>query len=335
MSKENFKRYSSIENIDKEKTILHFLSYFPELADEKYIAYEKLDGANIQLLFDKDVDGFRVGKRSAFLDKDDTFFDIWDTLDKYKLNLEVIEDDFKRGPMQKMRLYGELYGPGINGRVNYGPSKRIAFFDLYYVDGEVDKDGELIEKLMCQRDFKALMKSWNVTDMMPPLKGMYKSLDEALAIDVEFESKVFEVSKSPQNPVLTNFAEGVVIQPYNKVYRIPGRSHFIMKKKSKRFKDKEDKGGANKKPKEALPEGTSKLCREFLSYINDNRIIDVFSKHGNIEEDKQIGEYIRYVLEDAKEDFWKDNPELILTDKQTKVVFNTGKQIVRLLYTHL
>jgi len=327
MSKKDFKRYSSIENSDKEKTILHFLEYFPELKEEEYIAREKLDGANMQIFFEKGVDGYRVGKRSSFLSKSDSFFDIWTTLENYKEELEVIQKDFETSGFNTFRLYGEIYGPGINGRVNYGNKKKIAIFDAWVSKGEKDEFGDLEEQQFTQAHLEEYLTITKTDHLLPPLVGKYKGLNTVMALNEEFDSLILNE--------VGNLAEGMVIQPYNKLYRIPGRNHFILKKKSKNFKDKEDKGGGNKLPKDPLPEGTSTLCSEFLSYINENRVLDVFSKHGNIEKDNQIGEYIRYVLDDAKEDFWKDNPELIMTDKQNKVVFNAGKQIVKLLYAHL
>jgi type I restriction enzyme S subunit len=39
--------------------------------------------------------------------------------------------------------------------------------------------------------------------------------------------------------------------------------------------------------------------------VNDNRLKSVFSKEGEIQTDKQIGAYIKWLMEDAKED-WED-----------------------------
>ena len=68
-------------------------------------------------------------------------------------------------------------------------------------------------------------------------------------------------------------------------------------------------------------------------------MLDTFSKHGEIQTPKDIGKYIKLILEDAKEDFLKDyniNELVIDLDKnKEKAIFNVGSRIVNLLKSKL
>ena len=136
----------------------------------------------------------------------------------------------------------------------------------------------------------------------------------------------------------SNGSEGVVIQPYSKVLRMYNGERLILKKKSKAFEDKEDK------PKEHKAEPKEKdiiydLNKVFRTYITKNRVLDTFAKHGQIQEPKQIGEYINLVLDDAKADFFKDHDvkSLVpdLDKKREKDLFNVGSMIVNILKEYL
>lgn len=76
---------------------------------------------------------------------------------------------------------------------------------------------------------------------------------------------------------------------------------------------------------------------EFASYITENRLQSVFSKEGEIEKPKQIGQYIKWILFDAKEDFLKDWGEKIklLDINQQKQIFNIGSKIANMLKNYL
>src|SRR5690606_36331161 len=130
-----------------------------------------------------------------------------------------------------------------------------------------------------------------------------------------------------------NYAEGVVIKPYQNNI-ILGDSRFILKKKSEKFIEKEStKKEGNK---EDLSSDVVNLMLEFKSYINDNRILSAFSKEGPIQKPQEMGKYIKLILEDAKEDFFKDNilPDT-LNEKEQKLIFNVGGLIADKLRSHL
>jgi len=309
-----FKKYSSIDNHYQSKSVIFWLKRFPELKNEVFILTEKLDGSNIQLVFTPGEE-MLVGKRTSFLTPGAKFFDIWNVLSRYDAELSVLQryaDDLG----ESVRVFGELYGPGINGRINYGDKKKIKFFDMYIDD-----------VLYSPAQLSAKMAELGLEHMLVPTLSMVTGLENALDFSCDFDSTVLNIKG--------NIAEGFVMRPYFQVYRMPSGERFVFKKKSKAFADKENKGNKDKKPREPLDANIIRLVSDFQGYINENRMIDTFSKHGEIESPKQIGDYIRLILEDAKADFLKDNPDLILDKNTAKIVFNVGKTIVEMLKKRL
>lgn len=313
----DFKKFTSIENTYRQKFIDKFI--FPEGCE--FVAREKLDGANIQLLFTPGKP-MKVGKRTAYIEENEDFYDIWNTLNKYKVEL----DGFQRycdSLNEPIRIYGEIYGQGVQKRVKYGSEKYIALFDA-----------EIGEKLLTQEEFELFIINFrninnnpNYETLLPKSYGIFSKLSDALSIDVENMER--------------SGAEGVVIQAYNhNVYNKHGE-RFIVKKKSNAFEDtRQDaiaRGAGRAEPKEG--DVIYSLNRKFREYINKNRILDIYAKYGPITEPKQIGDYIKYTLDDAKTDFLKDHDLSILVPdmdkKKEKDLYNVGGIIVNYLKENL
>jgi len=311
-----FKKYSSIENSYHDKHVMYFLKAFPALKNEMYILREKLDGANVQFYFtpDGDASTMKVGKRTSFLTPGAGFYDIWNTIERYKAEFGALQQ-YSTTIEKPIRVFGEIYGPGINGRVDYGPEKKIATFDIY-----------TNEILLTQVELDCVADYYNFKHMLAPKIRMIEGLENALDFNPEFTSAILNEDG--------NYAEGFVMQPYRKIYRTGSGERFLLKKKGEKFKEKETK---NKGPKikQDLHPNIIRLVGMFNEYVNENRVLSVFSKHGPIESPKQIGKYIVLVLEDAKEDFYKDNPDIDLDKMTAKIVFNSGKTIVDILKKHL
>lgn len=304
-----FKKYNSIENHYRQKYIINSISQHPEIETARYSITEKIDGANIQFFFKKGQE-MKVGKRSSFLSLEDSFFDIWSVITKNKDVLDRFQS-FTDEADYELRVFGELYGPGINGRVDYGGQKNFLFFDI-----------ELDGRMVPQKQFEEIMSMLNIEGMMVPQLGYADGIQEALKAACEFNSHVLENQNNP--------AEGVVIKPYEKEFIMGNGSRFIIKKKSDKFKEKES--GTKTAVKADLPESVVSLMLEFRGYVNRNRLLGIFSKYGEIKEPKQIGEYLQYLIKDAKEDFLKDHelPDTI-DSKLQKKIFNVGGHGVNLL----
>lgn len=302
-----FKKYNSLENSYQVKFISYFTDKNPELSTETYIITEKLDGANIQVYFEPNTKR-RLGKRTSFIGDNDGFFNIETVIPAFEERFDQIQKyvDFTGN---KFRIFGEVYGEGIQRRVNYGP-KTFSFFDV-----EVD------DILCAPRDSLHFLETFGLPQV--PIIQFAPNLSEAMSVSEDFNTHI--------NPVPSNAAEGVVIRPFNKNYFDHNGNIFVLKKKSAKFSEKEDK---NKSVK-TLDTKVFVLNQKFKEYLNENRVLSVFSKSGPMIEIKQMGEYIKLVLEDAKEDFLKENNISGLDKNQLKDVYNVGTTVVLLLKKQL
>lgn len=304
-----FKKYSSIENSYNNKYISKFVNQHPELLTAYYIVREKIDGANIQIVFSPNSKP-RFGKRSQFLPENSNFFNIDKIWEDCSQDFEVLQSDCDY-LNTTVRLYGEIAGNGIQNRVRYG-NKRLFIFDMFIDDKRID-----------QCDFDMKMRLWGLTKYMCPVIGTFNSLNEALVVNETFNSKVLNEENNP--------AEGVVIRPFLRDFLIDDKELFILKKKSEHFNDKMKTLDLGKE----VNMDVINFNVIYKSYINENRIKDTISKLGPIEDKKKIGEYIRFILDDAKTDFLKDHDISIIEEKQRKEIFNDDGLIFRFLKVHI
>lgn len=307
----SFKRFSSIENSYNNKYVTKALSMWPELRDDIFIIEEKLDGANIQIYIEPDKE-YRVGKRSSFLHKDASFNNIWETLIPHQQTIDKLQA-LSNETGDIYRLFGEIVGPAINKRINYGPKNSIIFFDL-----------KMNDIFLTPENFHYMMRNLGETSIVPIL-GIVQGLNLALATNVDFDSKVLNVPN--------NGSEGVVIKPYSLSYFLGEDGRFVIKKKSEKFREKEKVAH-----KETVPpsDEIASLMLEYKSYINENRMLSVFSKEGPIQDMKDFGKYIVLIQQDAKEDFLKDKDiSEQFSEKEVKLIFNVGGLIANLLKGYL
>jgi hypothetical protein len=201
-------------------------------------------------------------------------------------------------------IYGELYGPGINNRVDYGNEKHICIFDMI-----------LNDKLLTQSELQTTLDSLDLEFLLPTECGI-GTLESLIQFDVE--------------NMFRKGSEGIVIQPYN-INIFSGNERLILKKKSKAFDDVKKEKNKYKLDNEVI----SYYNKIFKSYITENRVLDIFSKYGKIQNISQLGQYIVYVLEDAKVDFLKGTDLQNFDKNETKDLYNAGGLVVKLLKAHL
>ena len=303
-----FKKWHSIENSYREKHINWFIERFPELVDEPFIITEKLHGSNFQWYIQPN-ESIMVGSRNNFLDLDESFQgvpirDLWDAHENLLQHLQASSN--LSG--DTCRLFGELFGKGIQKGVNYGDEKRLLYFGLMI-------DDVLLEHTIFQSIVHA--------DYRVPEIFVSTNFQDALEYNSKFDSRILNQEG--------NICEGVVIQPYRKHFFDNDGSPFILKKKNDEFKEKQ-----KAKKVMVIDDEVIALNNEFRGYINDNRLQSVFSKEGEIETPNQIGDYIRFLLVDAKDEFVKDFLEVEqLSKSQQKQVYNVGGIIVNMLKGYL
>lgn len=322
-----FKKYKSIENSNREKHINDMFKFNPIYAGCKYIVTEKLDGANFQFRFTRNVDAVNVefGKRSSILDADDKFYNYQAVVDdpRYVKFIEDIKDFMlNEGKTYKeIIFYGELFGRGIQSRINYGDIKAVHFYDIC-VDDQYET----------QEEFTGFMKVIGHEDLMVPIIGIYDSFEEAFTIKVEGE-------KTRLNPDgEQNLWEGVVIKPYDTIAinKDGEQKLFYIKKKTDSFKDQMDVKSRNRK--KDMPVEVTDAQAIFESYLTENRLLDIFGKNGPIESMDQIGPYVKLMIADAKEDFFKNNMEdfdKVPNEYKNKMFAGGGRIISKMLFKHV
>lgn len=307
-----FKKFISLENSYREKYINRMVDYYPHLLDEQYVITEKIDGSNFQWAFFPDG-VVRAGSRNSYLDINGSFqgANIQQLYEAHYILLsELLE--WAVADNVVIRLYGELHGQGIQKRVDYGPEKKLLYFAM-----TVD------EQWLSFYDFENIMVEYGGDGYIVPIIEIANSLQDALDFNTKFNSLLSDGEN--------NLTEGVVIQPYANVYPDQNGSPFVIKKKNSEFDEQKVK------TEKIIDPTVAALNSQFKAYINESRVLSVFSKDGEISSPKEIGKYIKLILEDAKVDFEKDfGDELIELDKtQLKDVFNVGSLVANLLKGYL
>ena len=304
-----FKHWPEIENSYRRKFVDDFLARCPELEYETYVITEKINGSNLQWFF-RPHEAVMAGSRNNFLSLSDSFqgVRISDLLGAHYEVLDSVQGLADRLNIT-VRLFGELFGPGIQKGVRYGGEKRVLYFGIM-----------LNDILMPFRELERFIPPMHLV----PIVAIVEGLENAVEFDTRFDSLVM---REPNN-----ICEGVVMQPYTVVYFDTHGDPFLLKKKNAEFLEKQ----RAEKPA-VVDSEVERLRSEFASYITDNRLQSVFSKYGKIETPSQIGDYIRWMLADAKEEFLKDfGADLAALDgAKQKSVYNVGSQIVDMLKSYL
>jgi Rnl2 family RNA ligase len=323
-----FKKYTEIENSYREKYIRDFFDRHPEMAHKKYTITEKIDGSNISFIFAKDPVtedvSFAYAKRSGLILPDENFFGIQAYVDSISDFVDSVRNSISTAldqPWTTFTMFGEYFGPGIQKRINYGNSKRAVFFDIC-IDGQYVSQ-ERFFSLMAVLDSKG--------EFTIPLLSTVDSFDEALQFNTHFNSVI-----GPACEDLENECEGVVIKPFDAggpdnplVDQYGHHEHFYVKMKNKKFAEKTKTKSRSKNISSSALVAVQEL---FAAYLNENRIQSVFSKEGPISDVKDMGKYIKLIVEDAKADFLKDEAETFysaeLSDKERGKVFSIAGKII-------
>jgi Rnl2 family RNA ligase len=303
----DFIRWVSIENSYQQKNIDWWLEHYPELANETFSITEKLHGSNWQW-FIQPHESIKAGSRNQWLDMKGSFNGV-KVQDMVELNKSLLQYLQERADEENetIRLFGELFGGNIQKGVDYGSEKRILYFGCMVND-----------ELLSFADFQTYVLPNEIVPVIAYIHG----LENALKYDPAFDSRILSIPD--------NLCEGIVIMPRDKVYQEQGT--FILKIKNEAFKEK----SKAKKPV-IVDSEVNDLHTQFLRFVNDNRLQSVFSKYGEIESKQQIGNYLRYLIDDAKEDFMKEfADEFEQLDKgQQRAVFNVGSVGFKLLQKYL
>jgi len=323
-----FKEYTSIENSYREKYINDFFTRHPEMRHKRYAVTEKIDGSNISFIFSRAEDGeivFSYGKRSGLIAENENFFGIQAYIKSIEPFIEKVKSSLKGNTLfdyaSTFTMFGEYFGPGIQKRIDYGQTKSIVFFDIMI-------DGVYVSQSFFFMVMHELLDPYG--EFTIPFIKMAESFDEALRVNTHFNSLL-----GPDHDTLENECEGIVIKPWNErgaelLDAFGHPENFFVKVKNEKFAEMmKTKFKAPPEPQSAALTSAQEL---FASYLNENRIQSVFSKEGVISDTKDIGKYIKLIMEDAKKDFLKDEAEVFnsheLSDKERGKIFSIAGKII-------
>lgn len=308
-----FTKYSEIENHYHSKNMNRFLDYHPNLENEYFYIEEKIDGANISIMIDG---GYNVkwAKRSGVLGQNNNFMGLLEIKDEYQKFIVALTE--MKDPHSTIQIYGEIFGPGIQNRCNYGNKKKIKFYDMKIVN-----DNRVY--YLTPYEFREMMQGLGYSHLMVKTLDTIKGLNNTLEFDPYIKNEY------------SSLIEGIVIKPAYSNYYLPSGSRFVLKKKNEEFDEKSQKKKKNKQPKE-VDSVEEELKERFLCYINHNRLKSTFSKEGKIEAPEQIGNYIKLVMKDVKNDFEKENDLNNIERSKLNNIFKTAnKEVVKLLKEYL
>jgi len=298
-----FKKYNSLENAYRQK----FVDACEQLGVKDWVALEKIHGSNFGFI----VDGGAVTpfKRTSTIGENPEtgeydFYRCSGVVSKYKNLVKNIELVFG----QPIQIYGELYGEGIQKEVQYGDKDFIAF-DIYLINDGTFVDWDTVVEVCDEYSIPTAPE----IDRGP--------LAEMLEISPEIDSVVAKSNG------YTSKAEGIVIKQLKNEIFFNSGSRAIIKNKSKTFSEKK-----NKKPKKPykMPENLIPVYEDFCTYINKNRLMNVLSKIGTVNQ-KDFGKIQGILVQDAKEEFERDEYEISKDDWKSiaKSVGRDASSVVR------
>ncbi|MCK5019958.1 MAG: hypothetical protein KAS32_23080 [Candidatus Peribacteraceae bacterium] len=279
-----FAKYSDIENSYRDKYINHVVrnTVPPSM---KWMVSEKIDGANFAFYCDGKI--VKTASRNQFVG--DEFFGCKEVVDRHHDRvIQIANDIITDTRCSHIIIYGELHGPGIQNKINYGPEKDFRLFDIKF----------------CFEDRYVMLSQFNITRFgktygikIAPVLARGLTLDEALQFPNDGISTIFECTED-------NIMEGVVIKPDIAYYEHNG-SQIMIKNKNAKFS--EDKKKKQKKEVILTPEQQA-ILDVIDQYITNNRFDALMSKQpwGK----NQFGDFLRAFNHDVMTEVMKDHPGL-------------------------
>ena len=301
----NFKKYQSIDNYYLANIELWKEKYL-DIEEEKFVILEKIDGANIQFIFEPNIP-YRIGRRTNLLKENEKFYNIWEFIHDEKIDIFInYIQSICNTSGNNYRIYLEYYGPKINNRVWYGSEKDIVILDC-----------EINNVLMSHEQLIDRFNRLKCENLTPPIISYEIGLTNALNACCDFESKV------PCDATIDNPAEGIIIKPFTTNFYDYRGNRLIYKKKNEKFSEIRPKKSTR------IKINSEEIDSKFLEYINYNRMISIFTNFGKITNKSEIGKYINLISSDAIEDFKKDNLDLDFNEKV--LIKIASKEICKLL----
>lgn len=271
-----FKKFSSLENTYRTNLIEKVVE--EGIPTDDWIVTEKVDGANFS--FWCDGEQVEVASRNQFVDG--TFYGCQEVVDEIAPKILAFCSDNNT----QIVIYGELYGGGIQKRVNYGKKSFVAF-DVHCVNSNTPVDKEFAIDL-CERIG------------IPFAPVLFRgSFEDCLAVNNTFKSHL-----TPEGYDGANIAEGVVIEPVNPAWFRNG-SRVYFKNKSEKFSEKKETTKVDVAQELSLSEASQSVLHNLTPYVTESRVVSVISKIGKVGT-KDFQRIMGLAVQDAIEEYEKD-----------------------------
>ena len=228
-------------------------------------------------------------------------------------------------------LHGELYGSWVMNRLDYGSTCAVCVFYFSFVN-----EDDTFAFRTTQEETMMILSQAKCSDKIKhiPVFDFITLLDSDNVVD-----KLKEYCKLPYISMLSieNQVENPCKSEGYVVYSIDNDNRL---KKMVKIKDKDFKDTIKEAKKDKLDEVTE-MNNEFNSFFNENRVLDMISKYGGVVFSKDIGNLIKDVILDAKEDFTQQNVKKLeqirknLDKRLYKVSANTINMITKTIKNHI
>ncbi|AZA92404.1 RNA ligase, Rnl2 family [Chryseobacterium nakagawai] len=305
-----FKTYNSIENAYQTRMIDQIR--LQGFGDEVFIVQEKVHGANFSFFTDgKEI---KIAKRTAFIEKEEKFYNAHQILEQYRKNVINLFQKVKTiyPNVETVVIYGELFGGSYNHKevepvenaikvqkgIEYAPYNDFYAFDIK-LNGVTYLDTDIINSIFEKTGFfyaKTLFEG---------------TLEEALRFPNVFNSKIPTWLGLPE---MNNMCEGTIIKTLKTKYFGNG-ARVILKNKNEKWIEKSKMVKKERKATQKqvdFSETAQNIWGEIQQYVTANRLNNVVSKIGEFEP-KMIGKVIDLFAQDILEDFEKDFPAVFTT----------------------
>jgi Rnl2 family RNA ligase len=306
-------KYHSIENAKKVIDNI----YATVDPSEEWVVLEKIHGANLSLTTDgKDV---KFASRTMFLNDDSftQFFKVNKTLDYLTSTVkDIFNNEFPDA--KSVIIYGELFGglyPGIKTNskhiqkgVFYSPKHHFYAFDLYVSSLNDEKRG-IINNYINYDKCVEIFTKYGLFYAEPLLRGTFTECikwsnshkSDITQIPAGVMRHYPELGELPQ--LEDNTREGHVLKPVV-VLRFQNHDRIILKDKSEKFNEKTSKASKQNNSSNDMSNIDQKA--EILSYVTQQRLDNVLSKIGDIDEIKKDKKYTGQLIKSFIEDVIKD-----------------------------
>ena len=320
-----FKRYNSIENTYRKKTLDAIVEQGK--SQGTWVVEEKVHGANFSIWFDGTT--FRCAKRSGFIGEGENFFNYKDVFENYKQNVVdlfnhlISQDENIKG----IAVFGELFGghyphdevektdhQTVQRGLWYSPKNDFYAFDIKVRTDEDTEELWKTDKFLNVDTCNELFEEFGFFYAKPLFKG---TLEECLEFNNFYNSLLPEWLGLPALEE-ENICEGNIIKPNEAKYFWTG-SRIILKNKNKKFSEKKNVTKVKKVIK--LSDEANDCLVKALAFVTENRLKNVLSHIGEVGE-KDFGKIMGLLNKDTIEDFLKDHREEFtsLEKKEAKLV---------------